>query len=382
MIFPDYNRSLLSVTSAVCAYYGEKTQYPPLDEIAWALQKKRPRNVILIVLDGLGHNPLMRHLDDNAFLRKNCVSAISSVFPPTTTAATTSLWTGLSPLEHGWLGWSLYFREIGRTVDLFFDRDSFSGERYSAVSPAGTYMPYETIYVRIGKHADTHALFPFRTQAAAGAAHEYVYSSVEELCATILSIAAKPGEKLICAYVMEPDHIMHEHGVHSARAKGMFERLDALMKQTAEGLDEDSFMIITADHGLVDVTEPVILSAIEPLCRCLVLPPMIEARAASLFVKAHKREEFQREFTRRFSGDFLLLTREEIYEKNLFGRGTPHPKADDFIGDFVAVATGSRYIMYKTPASRSHTKIGQHAGLTEDEMLVPVILCPGGRKHE
>ena len=46
---------------------------------------------------------------------KNRIKSITSVFPPTTTAATTSMLSGLNPNEHGWLGWDLYFKK----EDLF-----------------------------------------------------------------------------------------------------------------------------------------------------------------------------------------------------------------------------------------------------------------------
>ena len=146
------------------------------------------------------------------------------------------------------------------------------------------------------------------------------------------------------------------------------------------GLSSDTAVIITADHGLVDAAAPVYINAVPELDAYLVMPPFVEPRAASFFVKPHKKEAFRKEFISRYKDDFLLLSREEIFEKHILGLGTPHRKTDDFVGDFMAFATGGKYIQYLTPASSPSALIGQHAGLTEDEMLIDVIFS-NGQKH-
>ena len=70
----------------------------------------------------------------------------------------------------------------------------------------------------------------------------------------------------------------------------------------------------------------------------------------------------------------MLLSREEVLSSGLFGRGEPHPKFDDFIGDYLGVATGTRYFAFTLPGAKPGDRlIGQHAGLTENEMLVSVL---------
>lgn len=133
--------ALLSITASVMNYFGVKMGYPCLPELDGALKDAAPRVVILMVLDGMGENLLRRRLPENSFFRTHDVCPLSAVFPSTTTAATTSIWSGLSPLEHGWLGWSLYFKECGRQIDTFLNRDSHTGEAYPGPSPAETLMP-------------------------------------------------------------------------------------------------------------------------------------------------------------------------------------------------------------------------------------------------
>lgn len=45
-----------------------------------------------------------------------------SVFPPTTTSATTSFLTGLTPSEHHWYGWDMYFQDSNETISLFLNK--------------------------------------------------------------------------------------------------------------------------------------------------------------------------------------------------------------------------------------------------------------------
>ncbi len=49
------------------------------------------------------------------------LTSYASVFPPTTTAATTSLETGLNPFEHVWLGLTIYINELNNIYTLFLN---------------------------------------------------------------------------------------------------------------------------------------------------------------------------------------------------------------------------------------------------------------------
>lgn len=80
------------------------------------------------------------------YLIRHVQTTISSVFPATTTAATVTMETGMSPIEHGWLGWSLYFDEIGANVNIFsntlFGTD---GEPAAEYHVARRYLPYKSV---------------------------------------------------------------------------------------------------------------------------------------------------------------------------------------------------------------------------------------------
>lgn len=107
----DYKNCIVNLACSILKYYGAEIKHNTLKEIDNLLEGNY-KNVVVLLLDGLGIDALQYHLDSNGFFRKNLIYEYFSVFPPTTTSATTSLESGLTPLEHGWLGWSLFFSEV------------------------------------------------------------------------------------------------------------------------------------------------------------------------------------------------------------------------------------------------------------------------------
>ena len=107
--YPDYTRCPINIVSSIRKYYKTASAYPSLPKLDAELGKNY-KNVVLMVLDCLGTTMLERNLSASIFLRKRCVDSLTSVFPSTTAAAMTSYYTGVSPNQHGWLGWSLYFK--------------------------------------------------------------------------------------------------------------------------------------------------------------------------------------------------------------------------------------------------------------------------------
>ncbi len=379
MIFPDYDRSSLSLTSSAVRYFGGSCAYPTLREIDEKLKEGGISKIVIVLCDGMGEYLLKRHLPETSFLRTHDRAAVSAVYPSTTTAATTSIWTGLSPLEHGWLGWSLYFKSCARQLDVFSGMESHLGDRFPGGSPAPKLMPLPPA-LGSPEGAKTHMIFPFVSYATNGCCQTHTIREFGDMLTCALSLCREEGPKLICMYTGEPDHTMHLAGVNAPETKAHFERIDRELSLFASRLPDDALLIATADHGLVDAVEPVIVNEIRSLDECLWMPPCVEPRASAMFVKPWRRAQFEREFQAVCGEDFLLISREDALKNHLLGRGTPHPRTEDFMGDYLACATGSRFIRYDTMEGKVPSLIGQHAGLTEEEMTVPVILARGGEK--
>ena len=100
--------------------------------------------------------------------------------------------------------------------------------------------------------------------------------------------------------------------------------------------------------------------------------PSIEPRALNLFIKEEKKEQFEQEFQKAFGDKFLLWTKEQTLQSKIFGTGTVHPNFEKMLGDYLAIAIDDLSI-YSTKEEADFF-VGVHAGLTEDEMMIPLII--------
>jgi len=361
--YPNYDRSILSIASSVLNHFGVKDcQHKTLPEFDELLSKDY-KNIIVMLFDGLGTSTLKYHLEGNDFLRKHHVTDISSVFPSTTVAATTSIMSGYSPAECGWLGWDLYFEEIGENVAVFRNTLQRNGEPAAKFNVAHKYIPVKSIMKRIEEVNGRRSAY------CVSFFSKYRSKSVEDICKTVYKLSKKRKRKYIYAYWHQPDGAMHGHGVTCKEAHEQILHINREVEKLCSKL-ENSLVIITADHGLCDSVNEY-LEDYPTLFSMLKIPPSIEpSRALSLFVKEGMQKEFETEFNKLFGNDFRLMTKEEVFAENLLGFGKPHPRTYDFVGDFLAVATGNKSLFTER---EEHEFVGVHAGLTEEEMTVPFI---------
>ena len=370
--YPNYDRSILSIASSVLNHFGIKDcQHKTLPEFDVLLNKDY-KNIIVMLFDGLGVSAINEHLNENDFLRKHFVCPVSSVFPSTTVAATTAIESGYSPVETAWLGWDLYFDEIGENVAVFRNTLQKNGKPAADYNVAWKYIPYKRIFERIeevnGKGA-AYYVSPFS---------KFHSKSVPHICKTVKRLSRRRKKKYIYTYWNQPDNAMHDYGVKSKQAHEQITMINKEVEKLSKTL-KNSLIIVTADHGLCDGVNEY-LEDYPELSAMLKRPPSIEPRALSFFVKDGMKDDFKNEFNKLFGDDFKLLTKEEVFSNNLFGFGKPHKKSYDFVGDFLAVAIGRKSLFIER---EKREFVGIHAGLTEEEMTVPFIAFETKRrKHE
>ncbi len=360
---PDYSNCAVNLVASVMERFGVPAVHSTLPA-ADRLFDRECRNVILMLLDGLGEENLNAACPQGGFLRSRTVHRLSAVFPSTTTASTTSFATGLAPGEHGWLGWTLYFPQLDANVDTFSNRLQFGGGPAAGFHAASRFLPCLEVSGILNARGGVRAVSvsPFGDVTA---------RTFDGLLAETKRLCVEPGRHYVYAYWGEPDAVMHRKGCLHPESLETIRRLEEKLESFARSLDADSLLLVTADHGLID-SPPLFFEDHPALERMLKRPPSVEPRAAALHVRQGELNGFPSAFREAFGDAFLLLTGEEAIGSGLFGPPPHHPLLPRLVGDYFAAAIDRWSLFQKHEHSRL---IGMHAGLTPAEMGVPLILA-------
>jgi len=361
---PDYKNSILGIPNSILSHYGAKPHHKTLPVLDERLREGY-KNIVLLVLDGLGIDILKTHAPDG-FLMNNFVTSLDSVYPCTTTSALTTFETGLTPIEHGWLGWSHYFEEIKKSVDLYSNKESGTDRPASEHNIVWDTIGFKNIFTQIG---EVDASIKCCRVSPFG---EYWCETNEGICNHIETLCKKPGRKFLYCYHFQPDGDMHEKGCYNERVKADVVLFDKQIEQLAAKIT-DTILIVTADHGMID-TKMLCLEDCPEIWNCLYAPPTREPRSLSFYVKDEYKSSFPGIWKKYFNGSFLLMTGDDAFESGYFGKGTPHKRTRSFLGDYVAIAVDDISLWYKNEKGEMKDYKGMHAGLTEKEMTVPLIL--------
>ena len=150
IVYPDYNHSVLNLINSIIKHYKVKSKYKGIEVLDKELEKNY-KNIVFIILDGMGRN-LLNQVSPNGFFSQNKKDEITSIYPSTTTAVLNTYYSGKPPIETGWIAWSQYFKEYGRAIDMFSAVDSYTGESYKdAKIDIYDLISYETVYDKIEK---------------------------------------------------------------------------------------------------------------------------------------------------------------------------------------------------------------------------------------
>jgi len=366
--FPDYNECIVNLSNSILNHYGVKTENSTLP-VADSVLAKNKKHVVVVLLDGLGINILEKHLYYRDFLRRNLICDYSSVFPPTTVASTTSFLSGKYPIEHGWLGWDVYFEQENKSVTCFFNTLQGTEEKAAEYNIPYKYLPYENIITKINNSGNAKAYWvaPFG---------EEPHTDLDDWVETVRKHCHKDERNFVYAYWEDPDYELHHKGTKSNDVGKIVQELNEKMLYLCESCPESLF-IITADHGHTDIRNEVLTEKYPEIANMLVRQPCIEKRAMSFYVKPEYMETFPKEFVKEFGTNYVLFTKEEALRNNLFGPGRSHENLTG-IGDFVAVAFTDRTLVWDKD---DHQFRSHHAGLNQKELRIPFICYENKPKH-
>ncbi|GAA5028801.1 alkaline phosphatase family protein [Terrabacter aeriphilus] len=337
-----------------------------------------PRTVVVLV-DGLGHDLLRQRSGHAPFLRSHLGAAkrVPCGFPSTTATSMGTFGTGLPPGAHGLVGMQVLDPDTDRLLNELSWEDGPDPRRW---------QPNETVFeaaenagvtvTMVGPHYfDGSGL---TTAALRGAGFRAARSIDDRVDAAVAAVRATP-RSLVYLYWGEVDKVGHVHGCQSWQWGDEVESVDAALRRLCARVPDDTSVVVTADHGMVDVPfadrvdlahEPALMSGVRHLGG--------EARNLQLYTDPGAAADVEQAWTSRFGERVRVLTRERAVDEGWFG--TVRPDVLPRIGDLLAVTTGTFAIVHSGLMRREVVALlGLHGSTSEAEIAVPVVVVPPRR---
>jgi Type I phosphodiesterase / nucleotide pyrophosphatase len=331
---------------------------------------------VVVLIDGLGWNLLLQAAHEAPYLASLLGSAqpITSAIPSTTVTSLASLGTGLPPGQHGLVGYTSRVPATGEILNALTWETDPDPTTYQS-KPTFFELAAET-----GIAATTVALTRFRgtglTEAALRGAAFVPFSddTAEDLrIALIAEAALRGGRSVVYAYERELDHCGHVHGCNSANWLEQLIRIDAMCERLRAALPPQVTLIITADHGMIDIpTDQRIVAEDDPALMADVSAVAGEGRFRQLYVDHELPDRVADRWRARLGELAWIRTRDEAIEEGWFAA------TDDQLRDrwgHVLVALRGDWAVMTRAFPREFTLVGMHGSLTPAEMLVPLIVA-------
>ena len=376
---PDYDGcSIVNLMSSIAGSFSIQNLYHPLRDHPLP-ELDQARNVVLLIMDGLGYDYLQRY-GKKSFLSKHLKGSITSVFPPSTGPAITSFFTGVAPQQHAVTGWFVYLQEYGilSRILLFSNviDNSIIGVNPSDVIDQRPH--FRDLGSRYHIVLGDYIIDSVFTRHMAGSAKRHGYSDLPDMFAKVRGIVEKGTERTYThVYWPELDSISHFLGSESNEAKDHLIDFDDALATFIDSIrDTDTVVIVTSDHGFNDVeVDNIIYTRNHPvLTESLSVPLAGDTRTRYCYVKPFRVEAFERYVTDELEGCCELRRSAELVKEGWFGLFEQNQKLSGRVGDYTLLLNDEFAMMNCYPGSEPPLLRGHHGGVSSDEMNVPLIV--------
>jgi hypothetical protein len=333
---------------------------------------RRARQVVLLVVDGLG----WAQLRDRAALAPVLSAAegigrpITSVAPTTTACALTSITTGTRPCEHGLLGYRLpvggeILNVLRWTLGSGRPRDARRDVPAHRFQPRAPFDGESVPVVSRDEFGGTGF-----TAAHLGNSPLHGYKVLSSLPVEVGRLL-RDGEPFVYAYYDGIDKVAHGAGLGTLYDAEL-RAVDRLVADLADELPGDAVLVVTADHGQIDVGPRVellgrdIMGGVEFLSG--------EGRFRWLHARDGAAADLLDEALGRYGDTTWVMGSEQLIDEGVFGGPLPDARRGR-VGDVALLPHAP--IAFVDPADTGENRLeSRHGSLTGDEMLVPLVALP------
>jgi Type I phosphodiesterase / nucleotide pyrophosphatase len=333
---------------------------------------------VVLLVDGLGWELLQANADAAPFLADLVQASgrpITVGFPSTTATSLASLGTGQPAGAHGLVGYTFVLEGVDPGVGKLLN-----ALRWDTDADPTVVQPVGTVFERAaadGVNVTHIALRSFAgsglTRAALrGAAYSGADTMGEAVQATGLALA-EPGRSLVYVYTGDLDNVGHIRGCGSEGWRAQLAHVDLLARHLVHVLPPHAVLFVTADHGMVDVSEEARVDYdAEPDLSAGVRTLGGEPRARHVYALPGAEAYVLAAWRERLGATAWVLSRAEAVAAGWFGTQVAD-RVLARIGDVVAAPSGGGAVV----ASRRHpheaSLVGYHGSLTSAELLVPLL---------
>ncbi|MDD7384240.1 MAG: alkaline phosphatase family protein [Actinomycetaceae bacterium] len=332
------------------------------------------RRIVCVLVDGLGALNLADRIGHAPTLRSfQQMDPMTSVVPSTTAAAITAAGTGELPGATAMLSYQLRAPESRRSFSLIAWNDETVSPRAWQSVPTLFESLDAPDRARVSVVQPADFIGSGLTEAALRGAPALAAESLEDRVAASAH-ALRQGKDFVYLYWGDVDHAGHSHGWESERWTAELERLDSALRQLAHMVPRDTTIVLTADHGMVDVPveHRIDIARHQRLAADIELTSG-EERGLQLYLKPGVDPDVVASRYREELGDrSWVFTQAQAIDSGLFGDVSPFARS--VLGD-VLVFQRADWALTDSRFHVSHSVMrGVHGSLTAREMLIPLLI--------
>jgi hypothetical protein len=336
--------------------------------------------VAVLLVDGLGADLLRRHADLAPTLAALAGPAgdLSAPCPSTTPVSLASLGTGLPPGSHGILGFVTEVPGEGRLLNHV---------RWTDDPDPRAWQPQRTVFEQaaaagvrttvVGPSAFTGSGL---TEAVyRGADYPGTWSPGDLVAGLLQAVDAAP-RTLAYGYIAELDLTGHVRGVDSPAWRAQLALTDRMVEQVVDGLPDDAALLVTADHGMLDIPDATRLDVeADPDLMDGVRLLAGEPRARYVHTDDGAADDVLHRWRETLGSRAWVTSRGEAVASGIFGPVSD--EAVDRIGDVVVLARGTWAFTAPQRERGPSSLAAYHGSLTETELAIPLLLARGRALH-
>jgi hypothetical protein len=329
---------------------------------------------VVFLVDGLGWNQLLAHPEEAPYLTTLAAVAdpITCGVPSTTATSLTSLGTALPPGAHGVVGFTSRIPGTNRLLDAL---------RWDSGVDPHEWQVYDTVFARAASQGTPTTVVSKRlfegsglTEASQRGARFVGADSIGERISSVVQ-ASSPRGSLTYVYEGELDSTGHRSGSRSWAWDHQLAMADTFALRLREALPERVGLVVTADHGMVDVPPEGRLEVDD-------YPELLdgvslfggEARFRHLYCASGAAVDVVAAWRECLAGNAWVVSRDEAIAEGWFGAVDSHVRPR--LGDVMVASRGNTAVVSSRRFEHEASLVGLHGSLSADEMLVPILVDP------